>query len=280
MPDKKPVYITAYYLQQKDGLTPQGVINLAEQGPAYWKAIDREYQPDGFDKMKNCLLTAWDKVWADYEKLSKKTAPDKMDFYTRKLYSKIADYSDGNISLPLDNINNIKQMFETFSIERPRGENTDDEKWLFLLQSGDDIYDLVFQYIFQKRLFFDRDNQPNNKIEKIAEPAPKDKPEIIQWIDTIQKQIDALPADQKTQFHEDRIGGKQVSTLFYWLKTGNFNKSYQIGMNKPGATSGGSKACLAAYGKLTAAGIKMPFPKDMIQGQNKRSAYKSDYQVT
>ena len=31
-------YISAYELQQRDGLTRQQVTELAEKGPAYWKA--------------------------------------------------------------------------------------------------------------------------------------------------------------------------------------------------------------------------------------------------
>jgi len=63
-----PNFISAYKLQQRDGLTRQRVIELAEIGPVYWKASDCDlYRPDvkygyfedGFPHLKRNALRCW-----------------------------------------------------------------------------------------------------------------------------------------------------------------------------------------------------------------------------
>ena len=164
--------ISAYDFQHKDGrtLSRQRVIELAESGPAYWKVTTEEmrraalidgYFPEGFSEMRACLINMWKNVWAYFTAKGKKVAPDTMGFYTRELYSKICDYSDGYINLALDKNSDIKEVFENFLIEMPpRNMRNDENVWLFLQVAEDEIYDLVFKHIFEKRLFFDQDNLP------------------------------------------------------------------------------------------------------------------------
>ena len=63
-----PNFISAYKLQQRDGLTRQRVIELAEIGPVYWVAQGEElfqsnvkhgYFPDGFKRLQGAGIKHW-----------------------------------------------------------------------------------------------------------------------------------------------------------------------------------------------------------------------------
>ena len=58
-----PDYVSAYEWQQKNGLTRQQVIELAEIGPTYWKAIPEEtFQAEGFALFKGAAIEIWHSV--------------------------------------------------------------------------------------------------------------------------------------------------------------------------------------------------------------------------
>ncbi len=71
-----PNYISAYDLQQRDGLTRQRIIDLAEVGPSFWRASDVElFDPDveqgyfgnGYQHLKIQALEIWNTFLAQIQ---------------------------------------------------------------------------------------------------------------------------------------------------------------------------------------------------------------------
>jgi len=195
-----PRYISAYELQQRDGLTRQQVLELAEVGPAFiyndgygrynheGPVDNREYIENEFQSLKQVVVSDWsnlshrfenepDERWNNYiyerfpedisgkiaNKLLGENCPEVIQINLNN------DYSMRNIVSMMAN----KRMINLFYIPEPWRVNRE-TVWAYLSKQPSTAVDLYFERIFKADLFFDPENLPQLKGKKDSQAVARE----------------------------------------------------------------------------------------------------------
>jgi len=189
-----PDYISAFRYQQENNLTRQRVIELAEKGPAYWKALDKElfkdgvehgYYTEGFSELERRVMKVYRAAldhlarFESKERRKNSTGFESREyFFFRQLSHIISYHSEYHISLYYNW--DEKMTLDDYSalIRHPPNVQTDDEIWMFLKCTKKSFIEKMFQQIFKENLFFDRDNLPEAKAAQGKGEAHKKLSEV------------------------------------------------------------------------------------------------------
>jgi hypothetical protein len=177
-----PGYISAYDLQQRDSLTRQEILALAEAGPAFVRnggfgsynpeatVAHREYNENGFEGLKRMIASDW----SNLARRCAETAKDRWNDYVcerfpdiisgETAYKLLGGVCPQEIQKNLSSNYTMRQivnmmdgghMINLFEIPEQWGVSGE-TIWAYLSrQPGIDI-DLFFERIFKEDLFFDQ----------------------------------------------------------------------------------------------------------------------------
>ena len=125
-------YISAYDLQQERRWTRDYVIKLAEKGPVYWKANEKElidndgkitYYPDGFTEFKGRVMKMW------------KDAAARMKSDQKILHWLVHETTEGDF----DNLDRVSQALNNFLLEKNEGDGQQSETYTVFTDYIDDL---------------------------------------------------------------------------------------------------------------------------------------------
>ena len=253
-----PDYIKAYELQQRNGLTRQQILELAQTGPVVVRngiygsyntigtADDSEYFEYGFQFLKKVVVSNWSNLPPRFEYESNED-------WNKRIYDIFPDVLNGKIAYELlgencpeeiqNNLNKDypmrrivsmmanNRMINLFDIPEPWRVNRK-TIWAYLSNQPSIAVDLYFVKIFKEDLFFDEDNLPNSKAIMNSRPIIQDKvnaDETVSQVLTDKKQITPL-IENKLRINLGLTGPERryLVALVERLKGATFESCYGI----------------------------------------------------